>query len=77
MTRKEKIIDEVLKMPAHDRALIAEQLISSLDATVDDDVESAWQEEIKRRLDAFDKGQLQTISWEEVQKNLKNKFPCS
>jgi putative addiction module component (TIGR02574 family) len=42
-------------------------LISSLDATVDQDVDAAWQQEVVRRLHDVQSGKVETIPWEEVQ----------
>ena len=66
----ESILDQALKLPVHERAEVAEQLIQSLEATPDVDVESAWQKEIHRRLSELDSGVAQTISWEEVERRL-------
>ncbi len=66
----ESILDQALRLPANERAEVAEQLIQSLDSTPDIDVESAWQQEIQRRLSEVDNGIAQTISWEEVKRRL-------
>mgnify|MGYP002400493168 CR=1 FL=1 len=50
---------------------MAEQLIASLDEGSDIDVEQAWQEEVQRRLQQIDRGEVQTISWEEVRRSLR------
>jgi len=42
------ILEEALKMPDPDRAMIAERLLASLDDEVDADVDTAWQEEVQR-----------------------------
>jgi len=66
----ESILDQALKLPIHERAEVAEQLIQSLEAIPDIDVESAWQEEIQRRLSELETGATKTISWEEVKRRL-------
>jgi len=66
----DSILDQALKLPVHERAEVAEQLIQSLDTTPEMDVESAWQEEIQRRLTELDKGVAKTLSWEEVKRRL-------
>ena len=38
-----------------------------MDATVDQDVDAAWQQEVARRLDDVQSGKVETVSWEEVQ----------
>ena len=46
----DSVLAQALQMPDNDRARIAEQLISSLDDSVDPDVEALWQQEIQHRL---------------------------
>ena len=62
----ENLLAQALLMPAQDRAAIAERLISSLDAEIDQDVEIAWQQEVQRRVDEIDKGLVACIPWEQV-----------
>ena len=49
MGTKHAVLEAALKLPAEDRAELAEVLIGSLDDT-DADVESAWVAEVKRRM---------------------------
>lgn len=77
-TRKEKpmveearkIVEQALKMPARQRAEIAQRLLESLDRQMDIGVESAWQSEIERRISDLDNGQVACIPWEEVRERL-------
>lgn len=66
----EGIIDQALKKPEKERALIAERLISSLDSASDKDVELAWQKEIEKRLKEIDSGIVRCIPWEDVRERL-------
>lgn len=66
----EGIIDQALKKPEKERALIAERLISSLDSASDRDVELAWQKEIEKRLKEIDSGIVRCIPWEDVRERL-------
>jgi putative addiction module component (TIGR02574 family) len=66
----EAIIDQALKKPEKERALIAERLISSLDSTTEKDVELAWQKEIEKRLKEIDSGIVRCIPWEDVREQL-------
>lgn len=67
----EEIVGQALQIPPEDRAIIAEKLISSLDAVTDLDVEAAWQMEVQQRIMEADKGDVVCIPWEVVQKRLK------
>jgi len=66
----QKMLDKTLRMPAPDRATIAERLIASLETTTEQDVEQAWQEEIQRRLLEIDNSAVDCIPWEEVKERL-------
>jgi putative addiction module component (TIGR02574 family) len=66
----EAVIAQALQMSAEDRALIAERLLSSLDAEVDPDAEAAWREEVQRRIEEIESGKVECISWEETRRRL-------
>ncbi|MEW6448588.1 MAG: addiction module protein [Bacillota bacterium] len=53
-----------------DRAALAGLLLESLEHEVDEDVESAWQEEIERRLAELDANTVELVPWEEVKAKL-------
>jgi len=73
MTQKSQVVlEEALKLTAHERAEVAEQLIASLDDGSDADVEQAWQEEVQRRLQQVECGEVKTIPWEEVRRRLRH-----
>jgi len=63
-----ELLKKALALPDKERADLAASLIDSLDYTVDEDVEAAWQEEISRRLKDLDSGRVRTIPWEEVRR---------
>ena len=54
-----------LLLPRAERARLAERLLASLDT--DPGIEKAWDEEIKRRLDAWEAGLVKEVPWEDVQ----------
>ncbi len=53
-----------------DRATLAGLLLESLEHEIDKDVESAWREEIERRLGEMDSNDVVLIPWEEVKAKL-------
>lgn len=61
-----ELLQKALALPDKERAELAGNLISSLDATVDQDVDAAWQQEIVHRLHDVQSGKVDTIPWEEV-----------
>ena len=62
-----ELLQKALALPENERAELAGSLIASLDATVDQDVDAAWQQEVARRQHEVQSGKVKTISWEEVQ----------
>lgn len=68
------IIRNVLTMPSHIRASIAEMLLESLDYEDDFVVSSAWSDEINRRCLEIDAGTVELIAGEEVLAQLRKKY---
>ncbi len=63
-----QLLQKALALPEDERAELAGNLISSLERTVDQDVDAVWQQEVSRRLDEVKSGKVKTVPWEEVQK---------
>ncbi len=55
----EQLEAEVLKLPSHQRARLAEVLISSLDE--DSEIEQAWEEEAERRYQQYQAGEMDAL----------------
>ena len=55
-----QVESKALKLPARERARLAERLISSLDDQTDPDAEKLWIEEAERRLDELRSGRVRT-----------------
>lgn len=53
-------------LTAEERAQLAEALLESLQDTPLAEIEAAWNREIEERTAAYDRGELQTISAEDV-----------
>jgi putative addiction module component (TIGR02574 family) len=66
-----ELLKKALALPAEERANLASTLIDSLDATVDEHAEAAWQEEVRRRIDDLRSGRVSTVPWEEVQEKAR------
>jgi putative addiction module component (TIGR02574 family) len=67
MQEAQELLKKALALPDKERADLAGTLIQSLDDTVDENAEAAWQEEIVRRLEEVRSGKVKTISWNDVQ----------
>jgi putative addiction module component (TIGR02574 family) len=63
-----ELLKQALALPDKERADLAASLIDSLDSTVDEGVEAAWQEEIARRLRDVETGKVKGVPWEEVRR---------
>lgn len=62
----ETIRREALSLPAQERAELAEQLLSSLDALSEDEVAQLWLNEASRRADEIDRGVAKRFSAADV-----------
>ena len=63
---------ELLKLPAADRARLAERLIASLDE--DPEVEAAWKAEVRRRDAELESGAVSAIPVEDALRAIRAKF---
>lgn len=64
----DEILQKALRLPVEAREALATSLFESLDQAVDENVDSAWQEEIAKRIKDIQSGRVQTIPWEDVKK---------
>lgn len=64
----EELLKKAMSLPPEARADLASSLIDSLDQTVDEDVEAVWQQEIVRRIEELESGNVKTIPWAEVRR---------
>jgi len=62
-----KLYEEALTLADGDRADLAARLLESLDAEIEAGVESAWRDEVARRIHALDTGETRPIPWEEAE----------
>lgn len=73
--RARQLLDELLHLPAEDRALIAEKLTASLGDEEDDaspeEIEKAWATEIERRADEVLAGRSRGRPTDEVFADLR------
>jgi putative addiction module component (TIGR02574 family) len=63
-----ELLKHALTLSHEERAELASNLIDSLDPTIDPNAEQAWQEEIARRLEDVETGNVKTLPWEEVRR---------
>jgi len=70
----DELLRKALALPAEDRAALAGSLIDSLDTTMDEATESAWGNEIARRIEELDSGKAKTVPWTEVRRRISSKL---
>jgi putative addiction module component (TIGR02574 family) len=66
--KAETIRREALSLPVQERAELAEQLLSSLDALSEAEIEQLWLHEAVRRADEMDRGLTKRVTAEEVRR---------
>ena len=61
-----KLIDNVLELPHHLRAFLAEKLLESLDEEMEFEMSEEWKQEIRKRCQEIDEGKVMLIDSEKV-----------
>jgi putative addiction module component (TIGR02574 family) len=64
------IARKALTLTEEGRAELAGSLLQSLDQSIDEDAEAAWQKEVLRRVDELNPGKATTIPRDEVQRKI-------
>lgn len=60
----EQLRQQVLQLPAHDRVVLVQDLIGSLETLESSDwLSNAWRDEIARRSDALHRGEMMADDW--------------
>jgi putative addiction module component (TIGR02574 family) len=72
--RIKKIEEEALRLPSYERALLAENLIRSLDEEEDSEAERLWIEEAERRYKEYKEGRVKAKPAESVFKEVSSKL---
>jgi putative addiction module component (TIGR02574 family) len=70
-TDTKQVLEHALALPAIDRAVIVESLLTSLDHP-DASIDEIWAEEAERRLAAFNAGRMRAIPADEVFQEFRN-----
>ena len=65
---------EVLRLPARARALLAEALLESLDDDAMREIQTAWGQEAEARLEAFQRGEIKALDGPSVLRELRSKY---
>ena len=65
----EQLFEKALALPLKERLELAERLLSSVDPS--DQIDKLWAIEAEERIDAYEKGEMQAISSEDVFKKIE------
>lgn len=65
-----ELLREALELGPSERAELAVSLIDSLDDETESDLERSWGDEIRRRLDELERGEVHAIPWAELRRRL-------
>jgi putative addiction module component (TIGR02574 family) len=70
-----EVLDKALELSSHERGLLIDRLVESLDeAPRDEGVDAAWADEIKRRVDEIRSGKVKMIPGEEARQWLSERL---
>lgn len=67
----QQLLAQAMELPSSDRGRLAAMLIDSLEPEVDDDATTAWSQEIQRRVEDINTGQVELISWSVVRRRMR------
>ena len=68
-----QIFEEALGLPASEKALLAEQLLASLDLASSNSIDEMWAREAENRIDAYERGEMKAIPAKEVFEKIDRK----
>lgn len=76
MSTREEIIQQVLALPAADRAYVAQRIDDSLveGAFASPEIADAWLREVESRAEAYDRGEMPAEDWREVLTRLREQL---
>ena len=65
------VLADALRLEPDARAELAAELLASLDGPADADAETAWAEEIDRRIEAIEAGSIRLEPWDMVKRRIE------
>jgi putative addiction module component (TIGR02574 family) len=74
MSSIEKLVEEASRLPHDQQLTLANRVLELSEADVADDVEDAWDSELRARIQAYDAGRSRTRSAEDVFQRLDSKL---
>jgi putative addiction module component (TIGR02574 family) len=74
VTKRPELEDEVLSLPAEERARLAAKLLKSLETLSEEEIEEEWAREAERRAAEIDAGHVTPVPAEEVFRNVRGRL---
>jgi putative addiction module component (TIGR02574 family) len=71
----EEIAKGVVELPRHQRMAIVRLLLDLDRPGTGEEIEQAWDEEIRARVKAIDEGRATGIPYEQIKKEMSERFP--
>jgi putative addiction module component (TIGR02574 family) len=72
----EKITQEVVELSRRERLMLVRLLLDLDKPSQGDEIEKAWDQEIRARVKAVDEGRAKGIPYDEIKKELNSHFPA-
>ncbi|MGK3989757.1 addiction module protein [Sorangium sp. So ce136] len=66
----DELLAQILRLPRHERARLAEELLSSLEELDEEEAAAAWASELERRSREVAEGNVQTVDWDTARTDL-------
>lgn len=73
MSTFEEILRGALALPPGTRAMLADHLLESLDGPNQEKIDTAWAEEVERRIREVDDGKVETLEGQLVTQKLRSR----
>jgi putative addiction module component (TIGR02574 family) len=70
----DELLKDALSLPPEARAALADSLLESLDAQVDEDAQIKLRDEIRKRMAELDSGAVCALGWSEVETRLRQRL---
>ena len=64
--RAQRVLTDALSLTEDERLDVATSLLASLDGPEDDVEDDAWLAEVRRRAERVERGESQSVTWEEA-----------
>jgi putative addiction module component (TIGR02574 family) len=73
--RSEKLKNEIRKLGVAEKLLLVEEVWNEIASSNEELPLPEWQKkELSKRLDSYDKGEIESTAWQQVHEELKNNY---